>query len=170
MATPTLLIRKRMQHIQGRTRPCCFAQVILDDNMRSALTEHFANESLFRRAAYSTSWPKGALDIPAAIAPAVGAFLKSDACPEITVRTLLAGQLHQAANVWEMLSFEFVAKLAFENLLAVTTAIDEFGKDTIYLSQSLASLDAGAREQAESLAEAALAELRAINAAGLAAA
>ena len=136
MPAPHLLIRKRMLLIQGKVRPCCYVQAIVAPEIRATLDEHFLAETLFRRSAYSAAWPKGALALPPAIAPAVSAFLKNDACPEISVKTLVAGQMHQGANVWEMMSFEFIAKLAFENFVALTESVAELGRDVIYASQT----------------------------------
>ncbi len=132
MAAPKLVIRKRMQFIQGKVRPCCWVQVDVAPELRTVLDEHFLNESLFKRAAYAQFWPEGALAVPAAVAPSLNNFLKNDACPEITVKTLLQGQLHQGANAWEMMSFEFVAKLAFENFLAIATMATELNCDLVY--------------------------------------
>ena len=136
MAAPHLLIRKRMLLIQGKVRPCCYVQAIVAPGIRATLDEHFLAETLFKRSAYSAAWPKGALAVPAAIAPAVSALLKNDACPEISVKSLLAGQMHQGANVWEMMSFEFVTKLAFENFVALAASVAELGHDVIYSSQN----------------------------------
>ncbi len=133
MAAPQLLIRKRMQFIQGKVRPCCFVQAQVPANLQPILEEHFINEPLFKRASYSVSWPKGAIEVPAALAPALGSFLKNDACPEITVKTLLAGQQHQASSTWEMLCFEFIAKLSFDNLLMLVTAARELDREIAFL-------------------------------------
>ncbi len=132
MAAPKLVIRKRMQFIQGKMRPCCWVQASVDPELRAVLDEHFLSESLFKRAAYAQFWPEGALRMPAALAPALNNFLKNDACPEITVKSLLQGQLHQGANAWEMMSFEFVGKLAFENFLAITAAAQELNGELVY--------------------------------------
>jgi hypothetical protein len=132
MAAPKLVIRKGMFLIQGKVRPCCSVQAIVSPDVRAVLDEHFLSEPLFKRAAYSTAWPAGAIAIPPALAPHISALMKNDACPEITVRTLLAGQLHQGATVWEMMSFEFIAKLAYENFLAIVQMISEIGSDVIY--------------------------------------
>lgn len=136
MASPKLVIRKGMFLIQGKVRACCSVQAFVTPELRAILDEHFLAEPLFKRAAYSAAWPEGALAIPAALAPHINALLKNDACPEITIKTMLAGQLHQGANVWEMMSFEFIAKLAFENFLAVARSIAEMGTDVIYLGQA----------------------------------
>lgn len=132
MSAPKLVIKKKMLHIQGRVRPCCQVQAIVSPAMQAVLDEHFQNETLFKRAAYAQHWPEGALKIPPAIAAAVTTFLKNDACPEITVKTLTAGQLHQGANVWEMMAYEFIGKLAFENFLAMTATISEMGRHVVY--------------------------------------
>ncbi len=132
MAAPKLVIRKRMQFIQGKVRPCCWVQASVEPELRAVLDEHFLNEPLFKRAAYAQFWPEGALAIPAALAPSLNNFLKNDACPEITVKNLLQGQLHQGANAWEMMSFELVAKLAFENFLAIAAMATELNCDLVY--------------------------------------
>jgi hypothetical protein len=132
MASPKLVIRKGVFLIQGKMRPCCSVQAIVSPEVRAVLEEHFQAEALFKRAAYSTTWPEGAIAIPAPLAPHVSALLKNDACPEITVKTILAGQLHQGASVWEMMSFEFIAKLAFDNFAAIVDAAAEMGTDVIF--------------------------------------
>lgn len=132
MAPAKLVIRKGMFLIQGKVRPCCSVQVVVAPETRAVLDEHFLAEALFKRAAYAGIWPEGAIAIPGALAPHVATLLKNDACPEITVKTMLGGQLHQGANVWEMMAFEFIAKLAFENFLALDQMISEMGTDVIY--------------------------------------
>jgi len=136
LTAPKLLIRKRMLHIQGRTRPCCFVQAVVDPAIQSMLEKHFLGEALFRRAAYSQSWPEGAVKIPPSLAPALSALLKNDACPEITVKTMLAGQMQQGATVWEMLSFELIAKVAFDNLVQLLVTISELDRDMFYAGAS----------------------------------
>lgn len=127
-----LLIRKRMQFIQGKTRPCCFIQAFVEPDVQAVLEEHFINDQLFKRAAYAATWPKGAVEIPAPLAPALTTFLKNDACPEITVKTILAGQLHQGSNVWEMMAFELIGKLAFDNFLALCATVGDIKRDVYY--------------------------------------
>lgn len=132
MSRPKLIIKKKMLLIQGKVRPCCQAQAVVEPELQAVLDEHFASEALFKRAAYASTWPQGALEPPPHIAPALSAFLKNDACPEITVKTLMAAQLHQGANVWEMMAFEFIAKLAFDNFVGLCTTASELGRDMIY--------------------------------------
>ena len=141
MTSPKLVIRKGMFLIQGKVRACCNIQATVSPDLRAKLEENFMSEPLFKRAAYSSAWPDGALSIPPAIAPHLSALLKNDACPEITVKTLLAGQLHQAANMWEMMSFEFIGKLAFENFRAMCVSIEEMGHDIIFLGADQPSVD-----------------------------
>lgn len=152
ISAPRLLIRKRMQFIQGRVRACCHMQAVVASDIKAVLDEHFLNEPLFKRAFYATNWPQGAIPIPAALAPAMGSLLKSDACPEITVKTMLAGQLHLSTSVWDMLSFELVAKLAFDNFLAVAVAAGELNRDLVYCGQSIPLLDV-AQMDADTAAE-----------------
>lgn len=128
-----LLIRKRMQFIQGKTRPCCFVQAFVADTaVQATIEEFFLTDQLFKRAAYAANWPAGAIAIPAPLAPALNAFLKNDACPEITVKTLMAGQLHQGANVWEMMAFELIAKLAFDNFLMLCDTVLDLKRDIMF--------------------------------------
>ena len=153
MAAPKLVIRKGMFLIQGKVRACCSVQAIVSPNVRAVLEEHFLAEPLFKRAAYSASWPANALPVPAALAPPLAALLKNDACPEINVKTLLCGQLHQGANVWEMMSFEFIAKLAFDNFAAIVQAISEMGTDVIYNGNLAAGDSDIANFEADTVAE-----------------
>lgn len=139
MAASKLLIRKRMLLIQGKVRPCCHVQLEVDPILRASLDEHFLAEPLFKRSAYSQNWPTGAIQIPAALAPAMSAFLKNDACPEITVKTMLTGQMHQGANIWEMMCFELAAKLSFDNFLALATTVSELNCDVVYAGHGQAA-------------------------------
>jgi hypothetical protein len=134
-----LLIRKRMLQAQGKVRPTCFVQAIVEPGVRDALETCFAQDTLFRRASYSQSWPEGTIKIPPSLGPALAAFLKNDACPEITVKTLLAGQSHQGANAWEMMSFELIAKVAFDNLLQLIAAAVELDREIHYLGTARVS-------------------------------
>ena len=143
MAPAKLVMRKGMFLIQGKVRACCSVQAVVEPKVRAILDEHFLSEPLFKRSAYSDDWPAGALAIPAALAPHISALLKNDACPEITVKTLLGGQLHQGANVWEMMSFEFIAKLAFDNFAAMVQSISEMGSDVIYAGNGVVESDLG---------------------------
>jgi hypothetical protein len=147
-----LLIRKRMQFIQGKTRPCCFIQAFVEPDVQAVLEEHFLTDQLFKRAAYANCWPKGAIEVPAALSPALATFLKNDACPEITVKTMLTGQLHQGSNIWEMMAFELIAKLAFDNFLALCATVGDLKRDIYYEgSDHLLEIDFSAEDAVQKL-------------------
>lgn len=154
MKAPHLIIRKQMQLIQGKVRPCCQVLARVEPRVQALLEEHFLAEPLFKRAAYAVNWPKSALEIPPALAPAMSVFLKNDTCPEITVKTILAGQLHQAANAWEMLCFELIAKLSFDNLLMLVAAAEEIDRVVIYHGQQSEKSSEKAGEKAGEAADA----------------
>jgi hypothetical protein len=141
LIAPKLLIRKRMLMIQNRVRPCCFVQAVVNPAIQSVLEQHFLGEALFRRVSYSSNWPEAAVKVPPSLGPALSALLKNDACPEISVKTILAGQMHQAANVWEMMSFELIAKVAFNNLVQLIATVVELDRDIYYTGQAPASLE-----------------------------
>lgn len=132
MTRPRLIIRKRVQMIQGKKRPTCYVEAVVAPTVRAVMEEHFVNETLFKRASYSTAWPAGAVAIPAALAPHIAAFLKNDACPEVTVKSMLAGQTYQGASIWDALSFELIAKVAFDNICAIADAAAELDRDVFY--------------------------------------
>lgn len=125
-----------MLNVQGKVRPTCFVQAILEPAVQAALEAHFATETLFRRASYSQIWPEGTIKIPASIAPSLAAFLKNDACPEITVKTILAGQSYQGTNTWEMMCFELIAKVAFDNLLELMRTVTQLDRDIHYVGST----------------------------------
>jgi hypothetical protein len=161
MSEPKLVIKKGMFLIQGKVRACCNVQALIAPDMRALLDENFLSEPLFKRAAYASAWPEGAIKIPPALAPHLSALLKNDACPEITVKTLLAGQLHQGANVWEMMAFEFIAKLAFDNFTAIVDSVSEMGKHVIYAGNGrvltdVAQFDADTKAELRALSDPAL--------------
>ena len=112
MQPPKLLMRKSMLEIQGRVRPCVQIMAKVEPDMQALLKKHFFNDNLFKRTSYAQGFPQGA-PIPApSLAPHLSAFIKNDACPEISVKTILTGQMHQASTIWEMKAFEYVAERA----------------------------------------------------------
>lgn len=132
MSAPRLLIRKVMLNIQGRVRPCIQVQADISAGIVAKLTEHFATENLFKRSSYSQGFPAGVPTPAPALAPHLNNFLRNDACPEITVKTLIAGQMHQCQGVWEMMAFEYVAQRAFDNLCSMMLTVSEIGIETVY--------------------------------------
>lgn len=132
MQAPKLLIRKGMVVVQGRNRPCIQVLAIVDATLKAKLEDLFANENLFKRTAYSNGFPASMPQPTGPLAPHVAALLKSDACPEITVKTILQGQLLQAGSVWEMKAFEYIAQRAFDALVDFCATVVELGRETVY--------------------------------------
>ncbi len=133
MQPPKLLIRKGMVMIQGRSRPCIQVLAIVDPTVKARLEESFQGENLFKRSAYATGFPAGFPTPSASLAPHLGILMKSDACPEVTVKTILGGQLYQAGSLWEMKAFEFIARRAFDALVDLIETVLELGRETTYL-------------------------------------
>lgn len=156
MEAPKLLIRKGMVLIQGRNRPCIQVLAIIDPTLKALLEEHFMNENLFKRSSYATGFPAGVPTPTPSLAPHLNNFIKSDACPEITVRTILAGQLYQAQNVWEMKAFEYIAQRGFEALVDVLATVAELGREMTYITPEAKRL-AEVAEAAAATAPAAIA-------------
>ncbi|MGQ0672902.1 MAG: hypothetical protein ACT4N2_08510 [Hyphomicrobium sp.] len=151
MATARLMIRKGMVVIQGRNRPCIQVQAIVDPKLQVTLTELFSTENLFKRSNYANGLPAG-VPIPSpGIAPHVSALLRNDACPEISVKSILAGQLQQCQSVWEMIAFEYIAKRAFDSLLDLLASVSELQTETVYLGANV-DLAAFATDTAAELA------------------
>ncbi|OYW54190.1 MAG: hypothetical protein B7Y80_13235 [Hyphomicrobium sp. 32-62-53] len=118
--------------VQGRNRPCIQVLAVVDPALKTKLEDLFASENLFKRSAYSNGFPASMPQPTGPLAPHVAALLKSDACPEITVKTILQGQLLQASSVWEMKAFEYVAQRAFDSLVEFCATVVELGRETIY--------------------------------------
>lgn len=132
MQPPKLLIRKGMVFVQGRNRPCIQVLAVVDPALKAKLEDLFASENLFKRSAYSNGFPASMPQPSGPLAPHVAALLKSDACPEITVKTILQGQLLQAGSVWEMKAFEYIAQRAFDSFLDFCATVVELGRETVY--------------------------------------
>ncbi len=132
MQAPKLLIRKGMVVVQGRNRPCIQVLAVVDPALKAKAEELFATENLFKRTAYANGFPAGTPQPSGPLAPHVAMFLKNDACPEITVKTILAGQLFQANSVWEMKAFEYIAQRAFDSLVDFCATVVELGRETEY--------------------------------------
>lgn len=132
MSSAKLMIRKGMVNIQGRNRPCIQVQAMVGPAMTAALTEHFSSENLFKRSSYSMGLPAGVPLPPPSIAPHLFNLIKNDACPEITVKTILAGQLYQGQTIWEMMAFEYVAKRAYDALIDMMACVSQLQTETSY--------------------------------------
>ena len=126
------MIRKVILNIQGRTRPCIQVQADVPPAMAAKLSEHFLQENLFKRSSYAQGWPPGVPTPAPSLAPHLANFIKNDGCPEITVKTILAGQMFQATGLWELMAFEYVAQRSFDALCNVMKTVAEFGTETVY--------------------------------------
>ncbi|MGF7473526.1 hypothetical protein WFJ45_22285, partial [Salmonella enterica subsp. enterica serovar Minnesota] len=84
------------------TRPSIQALAIVDERLAALLMEHFANDSLFKRTMYINGFGDGPGAPSRPLQPMMSGFLKNDACPEITVKTLLAGQTIQGNSLWDL--------------------------------------------------------------------
>ncbi len=141
MQTPKLLMRKSMLDIQGRMRPCVQIMAKVDPEMQALLKKHFFNDNLFKRTSYAQGFPQGA-PVPApSLAPHLNNFIRNDACPEISVKTMLTGQMHQASTIWEMKAFEYVAERAFDSLLDLMRTAAQLGQETSYAPEGLDAAD-----------------------------
>lgn len=132
MQEPVLMIRKKVLNVGGRNRPCVQVQAVVDPAIQAILSEHFLNETLFKRTMYQSGLPEGAPLPGPSLASHLMAFVKNDACPEIAVKTLLAGQMYQASGIWEVLAFEYIAKRAFDSLAVMIGSVAELGTETYY--------------------------------------
>ncbi len=132
MQMPKLLIRKAIINVQGRMRPVIQVQASVSPDMEKMLQEHFKEVNLFKRSAYSNGFPSNVPEVSASLQPHLAALMRSDACPEIAVKTLLAGQLFQPSSIWELKAFEYIAQRAFDALVDLMMTMAEIGRETIY--------------------------------------
>ena len=123
MTTPRLIIRKAMIDVGGKQKPVIQVQAVFDAALHARLNDLFGTEILFKRAVYAQGFPEGTPLPSPGMAPALGAFLKNDACPEVTVKSLLAGQKVQTNSLWDVVAFEYIAKRAFDNLCEFAAAV-----------------------------------------------
>lgn len=140
MASPKLIIRKALVDVGGKMRPIIQVKAVVDDDQAAKLNELFGAEVLFKRAVYAQGFPAGTPVPSPGMAPALGAFLKNDACPEITVKTLLAGQKLQTNSLWDIVAFEYIAKRAFDSLCEFATTASELGTEKIYNGDGTADI------------------------------
>jgi hypothetical protein len=148
--------------IQGRTRPSIQAQAVVDEQLAALVLEHFANDPLFKRTMYINGFGEGPGAPSRSLQPLMSGFLKNDACPEITVKTLLAGQTYQGSSLWDLGCFEYIARRAFDALLEILAVAGELGRETAYTGPAPAVSEpnrlvdlAGGRPDAEVLSAAA---------------
>lgn len=163
MSAPRLLIRKAMMDVGGKPRPVIQVQAIFEPALSARLTDFFGTEILFKRAVYAQGFPEGSPVPTPGMAPALGAFLKNDACPEVTVKSLLAGQKVQTNSMWDIVAFEYIAKRCFDNLCEFAAGVAELGTEKHYFGPNTTDFvafnaDTAAEERALALAQAAATE------------
>ena len=130
--TPKLAIAKRMMMVHGKLRPFIEVKAVIDPADEAALLENFANETLFKRTAYANGFADGGLQPSPPLGRMLMNFLKNDACPEITVKTLLAGQRFEGQGLWDLLCFDYVARRSFDGLVELAVGTRGFGKADVY--------------------------------------
>lgn len=133
MTTPKLAVAKRMVLIHGKLRPVIEVKAVIDPADHAALLENFANETLFKRTAYANGFADGGLQPSPPLGRMLMNFLKNDACPEITVKTLLAGQKFEGQGLWDLLCFDYVARRSFDGLVELAEGTRGFGRADVYL-------------------------------------
>jgi hypothetical protein len=133
MAANRLLIAKRMMTIHGKARPFIEVKAEIAPGPAAFLLEYFAAEAVFRRTAYAGGFTDGGLQPSPPLARMLANFVKNDACPEITVKTLMAGQKYEGGGMWDILCFEFIAKRSFDALVELAAGANGFTTPNIYL-------------------------------------
>jgi hypothetical protein len=123
---PKLLIKKRMVLTHGKLRPVIEVKAEIALAERAFLIEHCPNEQLFKRTAYAGGFTDGGLQASPPLVRMLNHFVKNDACPEITAKTLLMGQKYEGSGVWDILCFDFIAKRAFDALVELAAGVRGF--------------------------------------------
>jgi hypothetical protein len=137
MTVQRLSIAKSMQSIHGKLRPMIEVKAEIEPKAKAFLLEHFGNETLFKRTAYSTGFTDGGLQASPPLARMLANFIRNDACPEITVKTLMAGQKYEGTGMWDIQCFEFVAKRAFDGLTELADGVQGFLAPAVYFGHGV---------------------------------
>ncbi|MFZ4783680.1 MAG: hypothetical protein ACOYLC_15310 [Armatimonadaceae bacterium] len=132
MSVRELRITKRLTQVQGKTKPACEARAIIPASESVVLLEHFGNEPLFKRTAYAGGFTDGGYKPTPALSKMLANFVKNDACPEVLVKTLINGQRFEANTFWDILCFEFIAKVSFDSLLILCEGTRALNKTLVY--------------------------------------
>jgi hypothetical protein len=132
MSAPSLKIVKRMVVIHGKARPVIEVKAEIGAIERAFLLEHFANENLFKRTAYASGFSDGGLQASPPLSRMLNHFVKNDACPEVTVKTLTNGQKFEGSGLWDLQCFEFVAKRSFDALVELAEGVRSFDGANLY--------------------------------------
>jgi hypothetical protein len=137
MTAPTvliesLLIEKSMRLVHGKLRPFIQVQAEIHPTSKAFLLEHFGSETLFKRTAYANGFNDGGLQASPPLARMLSNFVRNDACPEITVKTLITGQKYEGSGLWDIQCFDFVAKRSFDALLELAAGVQGFDRPERY--------------------------------------
>ena len=132
MNTQQLTIAKSMRLAHGKLRPFVEVKANIPQQTKAFLLENFAAETLFKRTAYANGFTDGGLQPSPPLSRMLANFVRNDACPEITAKTLLSGQTYEGSNLWDILCFEFVAKRSFDSLLELADGAAGFGVKLTY--------------------------------------
>ena len=132
MAAPKLTIVKRMVLVHGKQRPFIEVKATISADHTPFILEHFGSENLFKRTAYVNGFSDGGLQASPPLVRMLNHFVKSDACPEVTVKTLLSGQRYEGNGLWDLLCFEFIAKRSFDALIELADGAAGFGATAVY--------------------------------------
>ena len=136
MTTQRLTITKSMQMIHGKLRPLINVRAHIEPRAAAFLLEHFGNETLFKRTAYANGFTDGGLQASPPLARMLANFIRNDACPEITVKTLMAGQKYEGTGMWDVQCFEFIAKRAFDGLTELAEGVQGFLAPAVYFGHA----------------------------------
>jgi hypothetical protein len=139
MTTQYLLIAKSMLMVHGKVRPFVEVKAHVDPAAKAFLLEHFGSETLFKRTAYANGFTDGGLQASPPLARMLANFIRNDACPEITVKTLMSGQKYEGAGLWDIQCFDFVAKRAFDALVELAAGVASFSAPETYLGYGMAA-------------------------------
>ncbi len=132
MTAPQLTITRSMQMVHGKLRPIIGVRAVIAPDDQATLLEHFAAETLFKRTAYANGFSDGGLQPSPALSRMLANFVRNDACPEITVKTLVAGQKYEGSGLWDLMCFAFIAKRSFDGLVELAAAARGFKAPEAY--------------------------------------
>lgn len=132
MSQPYLTITKRMLTSHGKIRPTIEVRATISEAARALLVEQFPNETLFKRTAYASGFSDGGLQPSPPLARMLSNFVRNDACPEVTVKTLTSGQKYEGMTFWDVQCFDFIARRSFDALCELAAAAEGYGGTTRY--------------------------------------
>jgi len=136
---PKLIIKKRLvQATVHQAKPSVNAIARLPLNMSGLMLDQFGHETLFKKAIMIGGRPARAGDDTnnAFETRVLDAFFKRDESLEITVSSLMIGQTYVGDSIWDALGFEVVVKRAFNSMLTLLEAVQQFDTEIVYLGQS----------------------------------